>query len=367
MKKIVAVSVIRNENDIIESFCRYIASYCDLLLIQDDDSTDNTKAIVYKLIVEGLPILFVQDVIPSESREFRSPQAETLSALMDIAFNTYDADVVIPADADEFLVSDEGASPRMVLDHLQDDKGYRIRWRTYIYNSNEMKNDVFLPELFLWRRKPELEHYWKVVVTRQLYMSYRCSITEGSHNLKYPNKQNSAPMEDITNLYVAHFPIRSVPQLTAKVVNGWYSYLARPNRGKRWGYHWEKIYQEIKKTGGLSESSARDASIRYSIKEEIELSENAFLSVYDPMRTDFTNGQISLKYTDYSLIQAPYWGNILENTEQLIMFLVQKQSDLVKLSEIAEREIASMKSSRSWRITKPLRIVGRVLRKYKPE
>lgn len=364
MKKIIAVSVVKNECDIIESFCRYIVSYCNLLIIQDDSSTDNTKSILNALILEGLPIVFSRISI-IEKNEFRLPQVIIMNQLVNEAFKTFGADIVIPADADEFIVADDGTSPRAVLEHLEDNKGYRIRWRTYIYNNPQMVNDVFLPEHFPLHRKPELEYYYKVIITRQLYANYGCKLTQGNHNLTYPNQQKSAPMNDIADLYVAHYPIRSVSQLTAKVVNGWYSYLASPSRGKKWGYHWEKIYKKIKESGTLSECAAKETSIHYSISEKIILEEDDYLAIYGPARTNFLEKCIKLKYTDYSLIQPPSWGNILENTEQLIMFLVQKQSNIVRLLDIAEREITSMKSSRSWKITSPLRKVGQFYRKCK--
>jgi len=54
MKKIYAVSMVKNESDIIESFCRYTLTFCDSMIIFDDESTDDTVSIINALIREGL-------------------------------------------------------------------------------------------------------------------------------------------------------------------------------------------------------------------------------------------------------------------------------------------------------------------------
>lgn len=56
MKKIVLVSMVKNEADIIESFVRHSLTYADELIIADHQSSDGTWEMLQKLRAEGLPL-----------------------------------------------------------------------------------------------------------------------------------------------------------------------------------------------------------------------------------------------------------------------------------------------------------------------
>ncbi|MCI6101295.1 MAG: glycosyltransferase family 2 protein [Selenomonas sp.] len=56
-RKIVAISMVKNEMDIIESFVRHTLGFADLLIIADHKSTDRTREILEALRTEGLPLL----------------------------------------------------------------------------------------------------------------------------------------------------------------------------------------------------------------------------------------------------------------------------------------------------------------------
>ncbi|MDD6127049.1 MAG: glycosyltransferase family 2 protein [Veillonellaceae bacterium] len=61
MKKIVAISMVKNEMDIIESFVRHTLGFADLLIVADHKSTDRTREILESLQAEGLPLI-IEDV-----------------------------------------------------------------------------------------------------------------------------------------------------------------------------------------------------------------------------------------------------------------------------------------------------------------
>lgn len=56
MKKVVIITMVRNEEDIIESFIRHCNLFADDILVIDHDSIDSTSEILYKLREEGLPL-----------------------------------------------------------------------------------------------------------------------------------------------------------------------------------------------------------------------------------------------------------------------------------------------------------------------
>ena len=59
--KIVSITTIKNEADIIESFIRYHLNIVDLMIILDNGSTDDTLNILNQLEQESLPIVILND------------------------------------------------------------------------------------------------------------------------------------------------------------------------------------------------------------------------------------------------------------------------------------------------------------------
>ena len=55
-KKLVGLSMVRNESDVIETFIRHNLTLLDELHIIDHNSSDNTREILTLLKQEGLPI-----------------------------------------------------------------------------------------------------------------------------------------------------------------------------------------------------------------------------------------------------------------------------------------------------------------------
>lgn len=355
MKKIIAVSIVRNENDVIESFSRYILSYCDRLIIHDDRSSDNTKSILRALQADGYPITFSEEIISTQYSEFRIPQMIMTNTLISLAFDLFDADVIVIADADEFLMCSDGSSPRTILEHLDGNKEYRAKWRTYLCDNSLTQNHRFLPDYFTSHRHPALERFSKVFFTRDLYYDFDCKTTQGNHMLIYPNEGKTATVHALDNLFVAHYPVRSISQIMVKIVNGWHSYLASPSRVIGSGFHWEKIYHRILATETLDASTVRDISFHYGLEEGRIFDSELLTPVMNPLKSDFAHDNLLLKYTNYSLQQDHIWSQILENTEQLIRFLVNQQIQASDAAMNAKNELESMRHSRSWRITKPLR------------
>ena len=103
MKNIIAITMVKNEMDVIESFVRHTLGFADRWLVADHLSSDRTREILERLRAEGLPIE-IETV-----HEAAQIQAEVMTRLMHRAAEEYGADVVVPLDADEFLVHSGGA------------------------------------------------------------------------------------------------------------------------------------------------------------------------------------------------------------------------------------------------------------------
>ena len=95
--KLVAVSIVKNEADIIEAFVRHTHAWVDFHLVFDHDSTDGTREILAALVREGLPLALFTDDVLGNVQHIRS------NHLARLAFASHGADWVLPLDADEIL------------------------------------------------------------------------------------------------------------------------------------------------------------------------------------------------------------------------------------------------------------------------
>ena len=126
MNRIVAISMVKNEADIIECFVRHTLTFADAMIVAEQESFDDTGRILEKLAAEGLPL--------TVRRIHRTGhiQEEVMNTLLDEAMTAFDADIVVPLDADEFLVNtDTPQSCRTILRKLSRNALYPVRWRRY--------------------------------------------------------------------------------------------------------------------------------------------------------------------------------------------------------------------------------------------
>ena len=118
------VSMVRDEQDVVEAFVRHHAPQVDGLLIADNLSADHTRGILDDLADE-FPLIVVDDPDPA----YR--QSEKMTALAQRARVEFGAGWIIPADADELWTADEplrdaltalpdevGIVPAAIYDHV---------------------------------------------------------------------------------------------------------------------------------------------------------------------------------------------------------------------------------------------------------
>ena len=102
--KIVSITSIKNESDIIESFVRYHLNIVDFMIFLNSGSTDDTLNILNSLIDENLPIVVI------EGDGYFEPYVK-YNYLLNLAINDYGADIICPLDCDEFIIAKSG-NPR---------------------------------------------------------------------------------------------------------------------------------------------------------------------------------------------------------------------------------------------------------------
>src|SRR4051812_18066628 len=100
--RVTAISMVRNEADVIEAFVRHHAEIVDELVVVDHRSVDGTDETLRALVAEGLPLRVRAEDSPVQR------QNVVMTDLMRTAAAD-GADWVLPLDADEFLAAPQGS------------------------------------------------------------------------------------------------------------------------------------------------------------------------------------------------------------------------------------------------------------------
>jgi hypothetical protein len=240
--KLISLSCIANEEDIIETFVRVNATFIDTFFFVDD-STDGTGAILDALKNEGYDI---HRLFRNRSEPYVQEYA-TYRAIQHVIKNKFEFDHLFILDSDEFPKFESRIHAINVMASVPDGCISIYQWETYVPVSlgfAEAEKNV-LQDKFR-RRSPEGTTFDKVVIPSSLID--RIYVSVGSHNAYgliddqlFPLPKSRLPIA------LGHFPVRSADQILRKNLNavGWL--LRKKDRGQGEGWH---VYHVLRKLLG---------------------------------------------------------------------------------------------------------------------
>lgn len=233
--RLIAVSVVKNEADIIEAFVRHAATWVDLHLILDDDSTDGTRTILRSLQSEGLPLLIFEDNITGHIQQARS------NRLTRIAAEDHKADWIIPLDADEFIDGIDRSHLEQELSSITGAMAASLPLHDYCITTADDRSEIN-PVLRTRHRRSEPSVTRKIFIPRDAAFDASLSAGKGSHAL-YRNgtPQPSVPLSASWRL--AHFALRSPQHQLLRVVRAELQRLSRGQAGAGLDVHYRLGYQ----------------------------------------------------------------------------------------------------------------------------
>lgn len=261
-RSILGLSMMKNEQDIIEPFIRHHARLLDALVVLDNASLDETRRIAMDCARE------LGNVVVADSEEFGYAQAERMTRLLHACQSAYFADFVLFLDADEFLSAPDrgallghlGAIPPGGVGHLP--------WRTFVLKPGETAAATpDPPRSFRWRRSAETPEYRKAAL--RLDGAYRpdLRVAQGNHDVLAGDAGERLPSVELDGLPLLHFPVRSREQIVAKGVVGWMAYLAMNPRARAsgLGFQWRDAFDRVAEGGTAAvESGLGELSLRYA-------------------------------------------------------------------------------------------------------
>lgn len=363
--------MVKNEEDIIEIFCRHALTFSDLLILVNDNSCDKTEEIITSLIAEGLSI-----VLHNNDNTFGSYQNEIITNLSNEAFNEHNADWVVPLDADEFLIScNDTKNVREIILNLDSSLEHIVKWRTYLVNDEETNEEKYFFEAMHYYRDESFEMFFKAIISRNVFFDYKCTVARGSHNVIPTVNAEILQTVECKELILAHFPVRSSTQLQNKVIISIFNRLCMPEVVGI-SFHLFDMYNDIKLTGSVSSENTKKYSYCYAIPNGFENDslEQVEISRIDKPIIPYIEKSISnLKYTNkptQSIKNILYHvEHIIEQYNSKIAKLKQDNEDLQQDNENLEQDNESLtcqlndcesrinriENSKSWKIFMMLR------------
>jgi glycosyltransferase involved in cell wall biosynthesis len=256
-----AIAMIKNEADIVEAFVRHNLCLLDLMVVIDNGSTDGTREILTSLQREGLPLVVFDDPI------FGYFQSEKVTHVYRKVVPVFNPELVWFLDADEFIHAPSRAALDAAFATVPAGDAVLLPWRTQLPDVVVDPARVLADPLGAMpdRRRREEPAYFKVVVRRDPRDDERLVIEQGNHHVHFADGTRP-PAHAMDGVCVAHLPVRSVEQLSAKVINGWQAYLVK-NRCAEMptaGFQWQQLYERIVYGQGIDAATLTELALDYA-------------------------------------------------------------------------------------------------------
>jgi hypothetical protein len=240
--RIVAITRVLNEADIIECFVRHTSTFVAHHLIMDDGSSDATLDILAALQREGVPLTVHQ------SRSISYNESDTLTLLYQQACRTQAPDWVLCVDADEFiddrrLTGGLQQYLQQLLESPQTIDYLSIPMVNYVATAHDHAEEAIAPVRMRKRQAPS--DVPKIIVRGNLADQQLC-IAHGSHGVSL--KHRPAMQVQELRLSLAHYSERSPWQYLVKFVRGWSKVLAtgQAEVDRRTAYHYQAPYEILR-------------------------------------------------------------------------------------------------------------------------
>ncbi|SFT57250.1 Glycosyl transferase family 2 [Selenomonas sp. GACV-9] len=242
MKKIAVVSMVKNEADLIESFVRHSLTFADVIILADHSSSDKTMEILKCLQQEGLP------VVVRSLYQVELAHQEVMNALLQEAIDDYGADIILPMDADEFLVNTENQlSCREILQQLDTKLLYKLEWRSYEPLKQHEDEDKFTL-LRPCQRSHDFAPGQKTIVGAEMAKRPGFRLVQGCHFAFWENNPNHPQIAWTVAPYVhtAHYHWRSDEQYMAKIATSWINNVSKYSVNTPTASYLKGFYEKIR-------------------------------------------------------------------------------------------------------------------------
>ena len=261
--KIVALSMIGNEADIVECFVRHTLTLVDRLVVILHRSVDGTAEIVSALKAEGLALEIERAWFAGFSQGAELTRAaKSLLAHADPAVR---ADYVVLLDADEFLKVPSQDYLYRALPAVPGGFYAAARWQNYLPMRAEDLANTHSLRAITHCREDDPPPYYKAMLNPN-FLEHRASVCEGMHCVMWESQgsHKPAPLIELKAIRLAHFPVRSSFQLARKAHIG---VLAKRLKSEGvaggLGAHWQGLREQFDTHAEIGFERLRSIAFHY--------------------------------------------------------------------------------------------------------
>lgn len=208
---IVAITAVKNEEDIIDSFVRHNAAHVSCFLICDHDSIDSTYEILTRLQREGFPILLyrVKSEVWHQGRWITFLAHEAKAVAPDMSY-------LVPLDADEFIFAPRGQLGSTLDSHFLEHRAPvgLMPWVTHVPTPDDDPLEDNPVRRINHRFLTEPAQICKIVIPAKV-ISFLFNVNFGAHAASYFRHKLKARL--INDASICHFPVRSGDQIRRKM------------------------------------------------------------------------------------------------------------------------------------------------------
>ena len=301
MTRIVAVGMVRNEADIVESFVRHTLRFADEIRLVDHLSTDRTPEILASLHAEGLNVLVTRHTGQAMIQEVLT------TALAKEAF-LGGAEWVIPLDCDEFI---DAPSPTHLRDHLAKISKGSIAWWPWASMVPQTTDDQIVVDpvqRIKHRCATERVITPKCLVSRSVASRSDWQFSPGNHHIRLSN-MDPLPMVQMPEGYgLRHYPVRSISQLMSKMVLSRLAWIPRLKKDSGISFHTRDFFNRLKSGWTPTEQDLAAYAHDYQEADQAE----AFDLMNDPLKVEHV-----LRYTQEA--EASFLPRLLDWAEKIVV------------------------------------------------
>lgn len=373
MAKLIMTLLVRDEGDIIRDNIEFHLKHgVDYIIATDNASVDNSREILAEYQAMGKLHLIDE---PGRDKS----QAAWNNRMTRIAMEKYDADLVFHCDADEFWYPAIGDLKTEIMNTSHD--VMLVNLVNVILENHNGKESLInnksyavvkpLQASFDYEYEEKTKYSNLYLYRYPLKVFFRTSkgileVDQGNHNIVNSNDTISQGISK--NIFIFHFPVRGRERFRRKVIETGKAVEKNPILSKSQSFHIRRWFDAYK-SGTLDreyEKLTLNEQVAAELKEDGILSDFDFSSFTRHKRNDDVMYQIQKNLIDIDLmnhkqIVSDLCNQAIATRDNQITALTTEVEKLTTELEKLTVEMDTIKSSLSWRVTKPLRYVNTLL------
>ncbi len=235
--RLVSISMVKNEQDVIEPFLRHNRPFLDAMIVLDNGSSDRTAEIVADCARELGGIFFAH--LPG----FGYTQSEFMTSALHHVQSAFFADFICFLDADEFIGAPDRQAFEKALDRVPVGQSTRHAWQTFLPSpAMPLSQHADFLDYMTHRRIHEQPQYFKSFIRLNGGTEPELVVEQGNH--RFSRAGRPVAQHDIADVPLRHMPVRSASQVLMKGAVSWAANLARPNGSAKDGaaLQWKRLF-----------------------------------------------------------------------------------------------------------------------------